>query len=63
MKSHSEFVIIVVYVDAISLIVAPKEIVKVVAYLRKEFEIKSLEQTKYCLGMQIEYVSIGILFH
>ena len=31
--------------------------------LKKEFEMKDLGKTKYCLGLQIEHVPNGILVH
>ena len=32
-------------------------------YLKKEFEMKNLGKTKYCLGLQIEYMHNGIFVH
>ena len=48
------FAIIVVYVDDLNLIGTPEELIKTINYLKKEFEMKDLEKTKYCLSLQIE---------
>ena len=32
-------------------------------YLKNEFEMKDLGETKYCIGLQIEYFQSGILLH
>ncbi|GJZ88942.1 hypothetical protein Tco_0660724 [Tanacetum coccineum] len=39
------------------------ELPKAVEYLKKEFEMKNLEKTKFCLGLQIEHLNNGILVH
>lgn len=50
--SVSDFVIIVVYVDDLTIIVTPKELSKVVECLTKEFEMKDFGKTKFDLGLQ-----------
>ena len=62
-KVATEFAIIAVYVDDLNLIGTPEELIKTVDYLKKEFEMKDLGKTKYCLGLQIEYCSNGVLIH
>ena len=62
-KSESGFAIIAVYVDDINLIGTPEEVSKAAIYLRREFEMKDLGKTKYCLGLQIEHCASGILVH
>lgn len=62
-KSKSGFAIVVVYVDDMNLIGTPKELTKVAKYLKKEFEMKDLEKTKYCLDLQIEHCSNGVLLN
>ena len=62
-RSGSEFVIIVVYVDDLSIIGTRKELLEVVECLKKEFEMKYLGKTKFCLGLQIENLSNSILVH
>ena len=57
------FVTIAVYVDDLNLIGTPKELIKTINYLKKEFEIKDFEKTKYCLGLQIEHCLYGVLIH
>nr|GEW55965.1 retrovirus-related Pol polyprotein from transposon TNT 1-94 [Tanacetum cinerariifolium] len=34
----------------------PREVTKAVEYLKKEFEMKDLGKTKFCLGLQIEHL-------
>ena len=62
-KTISGFVIIVVYVDDLNIIGTPKEIQEAANYLKGEFEMKDLGETKYCLGLQIEHFQSGILVH
>ncbi|XP_019225873.1 PREDICTED: uncharacterized protein LOC109207415 [Nicotiana attenuata] len=62
-RSGSEFVIIVVYVDDLNIIGTCKELSKVVECLKKEFEMKDLGKTKFCLSLQIEHVTNGIFVH
>nr|GEX99301.1 retrovirus-related Pol polyprotein from transposon TNT 1-94 [Tanacetum cinerariifolium] len=62
-KTTSGFVIIVVDVDDLNIIGTNKEINEVVMHLKKEFKMKDLGKTKYCLGLQIEYIPNGILVH
>ena len=44
--------IIAVYVDDLNLIGSPKEITDMSVSLTKEFEMKDLGQTKFCLGLK-----------
>jgi len=62
-KSESGFVIIAVYVDDLNIVGTPEEIPKAVECLKKEFEMKDLGKTKFCLGLQIEHLCNGILLH
>ena len=62
-KTTSGYVIIVVYVDDRNIIGTNKEILEVIDLLKKEFEMKDLGKTKYCLGLQIEHMPNGILVH
>ena len=41
--------IIVVYDDDLNLIKTPEELKRTIKYLKKEFEIKDLGKTKFCL--------------
>ena len=52
-----------VYVGDLNLIGTPKELINTANYLKKEFEIKDLGKTKYCLGLQIEYCSNCVFIH
>ena len=62
-KSKLGFAILAVYVDDINLFGTPEELTKAATYLKDEFEMKDLGKTKYCLGLQIEHKSNGILIH
>jgi len=62
-KTVSGFTIIVVYVDDLNIIGTIKEIKEAREYLKKEFEMKDLGKTRFCLGLQIEYTKNGILVH
>ena len=60
-KLELGFAILAIYVDYINLSWTPEELTKVATYLKDEFEIKDLGKIKYCLGLQIEHKSNGIL--
>jgi len=62
-KTVSGFAIIAVYVDDLNIIGTTKEIKEAREYLKKEFEMKDLGKTRFCLGLQIEYTKNGILVH
>ena len=49
-KSEIRFAIIVVYVDDLNLVGTPEELTRTTNYLKKEFEMKDLGKTKFCLG-------------
>ncbi|KAG7594482.1 Integrase catalytic core [Arabidopsis thaliana x Arabidopsis arenosa] len=53
----------IVYVDDLNILGNSGEIAQTVEYLKKEFEMKDLGKTKFCLGLQLEYVNNGILVH
>ena len=60
-KTENGLAIIAVYVDDLNLIGTPKELIKTANYLKKEFEMKDLGKTSYCLGLQIEYCLNDVL--
>ena len=62
-KTGSEFDIIAVYVDDFNLVGITEELTNTAEYLKKEFEMKDLGKTKYCLGLQIKHLPNGILVH
>jgi hypothetical protein len=62
-KSQTRFYIIFVYVDDINIIGNPQDINEARNHLKTEFETKDLGQTKFCLGLQIEHLHLGILVH
>ena len=62
-KIENGSAIITVYVDDLNLIGTPEELIKTTNYLKKEFEMKDLGKTRYCLDQQIEYCLNGVLIH
>ena len=62
-KSETEFSIIDVYVDNLNLIGTLEELTRTTNYLKKEFQMKYLEKTKFCLALQVEHFPIGVLVH
>ena len=49
--------------DDLNLIGTLEELIKTIDYLKNEFEMKDLRKTKYCLGLQIEHCSNGVLIY
>ena len=62
-KSKTGFAIIVVYVDDLNLIGTPEKLTRTTNYLKREFKMKDLGKTEFCVGLQIEHFPTGILFH
>ena len=62
-KSDTGFCIISVYVDDLNIIGHEQDINEARHHLTKEFEMKDLGQTKFCLGLQLEHLSTGIVVH
>ena len=62
-KSETGFAIIAIYVDDLNLVGTPEELTKTAEYLKKEFEMKDLGKTKFCIGLQIEHFPNGVLVH
>jgi hypothetical protein len=62
-RSGSHFVIIVVYVDDLNLIGTSQGLSGAMNCLKKEFEMKDLGRTKFCLGLKIDHQKGGILLH
>jgi hypothetical protein len=62
-KSNIGFSIILVYVDDLNIIGHSKDIDEACNHLKKEFEMKDLCKTKFCLGLQIEHLQMSILVH
>jgi hypothetical protein len=62
-KSSTDFCIISVYIDDLNIIGHVKDIDEARNHLKKEFKIKYLSATKFCLGLQIEHLQTGILVH
>ena len=62
-KSETGFAIIVVYVDDLNLVGTLEGLTKTAKYLKTEFDMKDLRETKFCLSLQIEHFPIGVLVH
>jgi hypothetical protein len=62
-KSSTGFCIISVYVDDLNIIGYEKDIDEPHNHLKKEFKVKYLGKTKFCLGLQIKHLQTGILVH
>lgn len=62
-QTKNRFFIIAVYVDDLNIIRTPNEIEETANCMMKEFEMKDLERTKFYVGLQIEYLKVGILVH
>jgi hypothetical protein len=62
-KSSNSFCIISVYADDLNIIGHAKDIDDAHNHLKKEFEMKDLGKTKFCLGLQIKHLQMGILVH
>jgi hypothetical protein len=62
-KSITGFCIISVYVDDLNITGHTKDIDEARDHLKTEFEIKDLGKTKFCLGLQLEHLQMGILVH
>jgi hypothetical protein len=50
-------------VDDVNIIDHTKDIDEARNHLKIEFEMKDLGRTKFCLGLQLEYLHTGILIH
>ncbi|XP_070669014.1 uncharacterized mitochondrial protein AtMg00810-like [Malus domestica] len=57
------FAIVIVYVDDINLIETLAELEEIVFHLKSKFEMIDLGKTRYCLDLEIEHCSDGILVH
>ena len=62
-RSENEFSIIVVYVDDINIVGTPNERTTTIVCLKKEYKMKDLGRTKFCLGLQIDYLNKGVFVH
>ena len=60
-KSEIGIAIITVYVDDLNLVGTLEELTITTNYLKKEFEMKNLGKTKFCLGLQINHFPNGVL--
>ena len=58
-----EFIMITAYIDDLNISITLKKLPKAMDYSRKEFEIKDIRKTKYCLGLYIEHLSNGTSAH
>ena len=51
------------YVDDLNLVGTLEELTRQTKYLKKEFEIKDLKKTKFCLGLQIKHFPSGVFVY
>ena len=61
--NQDSITIIVVYVDDLNIIGTPRELEVTAKYLMKEFEMKDLGRTKFCLGLQMKHLRNEIFIH
>ena len=54
-KSIIEFSIVIVYVKYLNLVGTLKELIRIVDYLKSNFEVKDFGKTNFCFNLQIEY--------
>ena len=57
------FPYIIVYVDDLNFIGTPEELTKTTSYLKKEFKMKDIGKTKFCLDLHIKHFREGIFLH
>jgi hypothetical protein len=62
-KSNTSLCIISMYVDDLNIIGHTKDIDESHNHLKKEFKMKDLGKTKFCLVLLIEHLQMGILVH
>ena len=62
-KSETGFTIIAMYVDDLNLVGTPEELTRTTNYLKKEFEMKDIGKTNFCLSLQIDHFPNGVLIH
>ena len=62
-RSKIEFSIIDVYVDDINIVGTLNELTKAIDCLKKKFEMNDVGRTKFCLGLQIEYLNKCVFVH
>ena len=51
------------YVDDLNLVETPKELTTIKKIFENEFEMKDIEKTNFCLGLQIENFLTRVLVH
>ena len=61
--SKNEFFIIFSYAYNINIVETLNEFTKAIDCLKKEFEMKDLRSTKFCLRLQIEYLNTSAFLH
>lgn len=57
-KIEISLTIITIYVNNLNLITILKGRLETTKYLNKEFKMKDLNKTRYCLGLQIKYFTL-----
>ena len=51
------------YVDDLNFVGTPKELTRTTNYLKKEFEMKDIGKTKFCLDLHIKHFPNEVLVH
>jgi hypothetical protein len=62
-QDGKEFIIVAIYVDDLNLFGTDRIIQDTIRMLKKVFEMRDLGKTAFCLGLQFDYLSHGILLH
>jgi hypothetical protein len=62
-KSSTGFYIISVYVDDLNIIGTKLDINEAQDHFKTKFEMKDLGKTNFCLDLQLEHLTMGILIH
>jgi hypothetical protein len=62
-QAGTEFIILAIYVDDISIFGTRKITSETVDLLKRTFEMKDVGQPNFCLGIQFEYLTDGIFIH
>ena len=62
-RTHTELVIVAIYVDDLNIIGTTNAISEIVSQLKGEFEMKDLGETTFCLGLSVAHLARSIFLH
>jgi len=51
------------HLNGINIVGKPNELTKTIDCLKKEFEMRDLRKTKFCLRLEIEYLNKGVFVY